>query len=644
MKSTIATALILFTFPAFLFAEGTKQLRKTSSEKSSIQLYDRSDGTGPLRKFATYEADSNERLYFTILDFRTEVVMVGFKMDQYKDSIYFRIKDSQGNIVSAPRKLPKAGAGYISNYTNAINGPNHPPEINAPLGYAPLLFHPTSNGDFYIEFNVGHPTTINPVDSLKIKHIFDFFDLTVIDKNNHSAIEGRVWSRAWDFTTQAGNNIFTANLFIYADDGIVTKVDFNGMMPHGFVVSSNQTGTKNTGTPFENRQSLDGNFTYPQYKIFLTYPDPLAFKPGEVGILLTSPNLKCNGNNFCFNLTTTSSGYAELLLELNGQPGYQPDSKDVLLGQSITAAGETCLLWDGKNGLGEKINPLVPMMAIATFQKGLTHLPLYDVEGHPNGYIVEMVVPEKKLLQLYWDDSNIINGSVETNGCLADSLNNKGCHGWALTKTGTVNAIEPIDSFYFGNNRTVNTWWYATLQTDTLYPKLPELFATTITSDHEINIDSALICENKSIRLIPKLSDENKNYQYKWFNETGTFSSTDKSPYINGLTKDTYLTLQIVNPENNCFASSHYFIKVRNIFVPNLITPNGDDHNETFVIQNLFTGSVMQIFNRWGDRVFENSNYANEWNAKDLGDGVYYYKLESGGSCGVFQGWVEVKR
>ncbi len=396
MKSTITTYLLLLYFTNGLFAEGTKQLRKTITEKNSIQLYDRSDGTGPLRKFATYEADSNERLYFTILDFRTEIVMTGFNMDQYKDTIYFRIKDKDGNVVCAPRLVPKSGAGFISTYSNSINGPHQLPEINAPLGYTPLVFNPTSNGDFYIEFNVGHPTLINPFDSLKIKHIFNFFDLSIIDKNAHQTIEGRVWSRAWDFTTQGGNNIFTASLFIYADDGIVTKVNFNGMKPHGFVVSSNQTGTKNTGTPFENRQSLDGNFTYPQYKIFLTYPDPIVFKPGENGILLASPDLKCSGNGFCFNVTTTSAGYIELLLELNNESGYQANSRDVLLSKSVTTSGQNCLLWDGKNGLGEKINSTIPFMAIVKFQKGLTHLPLYDVEGHPNGYIVEMVVPEKK--------------------------------------------------------------------------------------------------------------------------------------------------------------------------------------------------------------------------------------------------------
>ena len=644
MNNTITTILLSLLVNHFLFAEGTKQLRKNSSEFSSIQLYDRSEGTGTLRKFATYEADSSARLYFTIHDFQNEIVMLGFNMDQYNDTIYYRIKDNAGNTVALPSMIPSSGTGFIGTFNNAYYGPNHFPEIIQPLGYNPITFSPTSNGDFYIEFNVGDPIIVNLIDSTKIKHVFEFFDLSIINKTTHKSIDGRVWSRAWDFTTQQANNIFTANLYIYANDGIVTKVDFNGMKPFGFVVSSNQTGTKNTGTVADDRQSLNGNFTYPQYKIFLTYPDPIVFKPGKNGIMLTSPKLKCNGNQFCFTITTTSSGYLELLLELNNESGYQKNSKDVLIGQTVDAEGQLCIYWDGKNGLGEKVDPQLPFMSIVTFQKGLTHLPLYDVEGHPNGYIVEMVVPEKKLLKLFWDDSKIINGSKQFDGCIPDTINFRGCHGWASDSSDIVNALPPTDSIYYGNDKTINTWWYATLQTDTLYQQLPPPFEANIKSDHQISEDSALLCENKGIWVYPKLSLQNDNYQYKWVSESGNFSSTDKAPQIKGLTKDTYLTLEVVNPENSCVATTTYFIKVRNIFIPNLITPNGDDLNDTFKVENLFPGSEVQIFNRWGDRVYENSSYLNNWDAKGLSDGVYYYKIESGGSCGTFQGWVDVKR
>lgn len=62
---------------------------------------------------------------------------------------------------------------------------------------------------------------------------------------------------------------------------------------------------------------------------------------------------------------------------------------------------------------------------------------------------------------------------------------------------------------------------------------------------------------------------------------------------------------------------------------PNIITPNGDGYNDFFVISNLeyYPGSDMQIFNRWGKRVFESPDYLNNWDAAGHADGVYFFIL-----------------
>ena len=51
----------------------------------------------------------------------------------------------------------------------------------------------------------------------------------------------------------------------------------------------------------------------------------------------------------------------------------------------------------------------------------------------------------------------------------------------------------------------------------------------------------------------------------------------------------------------------------------------------------------IQIFNRWGKKVFEQSNYTDGWGKNNVPGGVYYYLLES--STGeTWKGWVEVVR
>jgi gliding motility-associated-like protein len=60
--------------------------------------------------------------------------------------------------------------------------------------------------------------------------------------------------------------------------------------------------------------------------------------------------------------------------------------------------------------------------------------------------------------------------------------------------------------------------------------------------------------------------------------------------------------------------------------IPNVITPNGDTANEFFVVEPaLEEGSNIQIFNRWGKRVFYSSNYANDWSGAGLSAGIYFY-------------------
>jgi gliding motility-associated-like protein len=78
-------------------------------------------------------------------------------------------------------------------------------------------------------------------------------------------------------------------------------------------------------------------------------------------------------------------------------------------------------------------------------------------------------------------------------------------------------------------------------------------------------------------------------------------------------------------------------------FIPNLVTPNEDDANDVFEVISLPDNSELRLYNRWGDRVFESSNYDNKYDFKGLSDGVYYYDLEF--NTGTrFKGWVQVLR
>ncbi len=74
--------------------------------------------------------------------------------------------------------------------------------------------------------------------------------------------------------------------------------------------------------------------------------------------------------------------------------------------------------------------------------------------------------------------------------------------------------------------------------------------------------------------------------------------------------------------------------EVCDIIAPTIITPNGDGHNDALVFVGLehYPNSLLQVFNRWGLKVYESTNYQNDWSpGDDVSDGTYFYILTPGG-------------
>jgi gliding motility-associated-like protein len=63
---------------------------------------------------------------------------------------------------------------------------------------------------------------------------------------------------------------------------------------------------------------------------------------------------------------------------------------------------------------------------------------------------------------------------------------------------------------------------------------------------------------------------------------------------------------------------------------PNVVTPNGDSKNDLLAFQYLefYEKNKLQIFNRWGNLIYEKENYLNDWNGSEVKDGTYFYTLD----------------
>jgi gliding motility-associated-like protein/uncharacterized repeat protein (TIGR01451 family) len=82
------------------------------------------------------------------------------------------------------------------------------------------------------------------------------------------------------------------------------------------------------------------------------------------------------------------------------------------------------------------------------------------------------------------------------------------------------------------------------------------------------------------------------------------------------------------------------------LFIPNVVTANGDGKNDYFMIRGIdqYPGSILEIYNRWGNQVYRSLNYSNSWDGTGLTAGIYYYvlKVSMSRAVKVYKGYIEL--
>jgi len=110
---------------------------------------------------------------------------------------------------------------------------------------------------------------------------------------------------------------------------------------------------------------------------------------------------------------------------------------------------------------------------------------------------------------------------------------------------------------------------------------------------------------------------------------------------------DTFTVNYISSAEAPCFSPS--------VFIPEGFSPDQDGVNDRFVIYGLNGQNVsLEIYNRWGNLVYKNDNYANDWDGTsnsnwivagdNLPEGTYYYLVQISGESEVRKGYLTLWR
>ena len=97
-----------------------------------------------------------------------------------------------------------------------------------------------------------------------------------------------------------------------------------------------------------------------------------------------------------------------------------------------------------------------------------------------------------------------------------------------------------------------------------------------------------------------------------------------------------YTVCLIAENEFNCFDTSCLEITILpdEIIIPNIFSPNKDLINDEFIIYGIKDRFDIKIYNRWGNLVFGEKPYNNNWTGisskgKTLSEGQYYYILKN---------------
>jgi gliding motility-associated-like protein len=118
---------------------------------------------------------------------------------------------------------------------------------------------------------------------------------------------------------------------------------------------------------------------------------------------------------------------------------------------------------------------------------------------------------------------------------------------------------------------------------------------------------------------------------YAWSPSNGLSCDTCSNPLAFPSETTTYIVTGL--DTNGCFDAAEVIVNAigpcGDIVIPNTFSPNGDNINDLFVIENLegFKNVSLKIFNRWGRLLYQNDDYQNTWDGGNATDGTYFYVL-----------------
>jgi hypothetical protein len=396
------------------------------------------------------------------------------------------------------------GFGFIGTLAKEQAGPK---TTTNPSGYLPCKFTATETGVYEIDFHAPNDlknstntkvTAQFPTDPLAVSPTpkqgtgVSAWDVTIFKGGVEQ--KGRAYANYLPLHMGAAGKLLYSKVYILTSHGFLYRINLNGMEPWIFTFFANNRGfTDNNGNSLFKSVPLIGSvFHSPAnadtanhltHKIFFNPPaadlplsayipknDDLPAMSGTNTWLLATPKLPVVkdftfvgkegtagqagvfplGGDFSF-WTDTKAGTFMFMIDVNNNSIYGDGHDRQITGSSVI--GTNTISWDGLDGLGNPVPPLVnpPYTYGAKLSLMIddVHFPFLDIENNPTGLIVQRL----NRTTLAVEDSNVYYND-------SDPKLNSGTPPNPITALQGINSSAGAQSFTgnFGNNVALDTW------------------------------------------------------------------------------------------------------------------------------------------------------------------------------------------
>lgn len=152
------------------------------------------------------------------------------------------------------------------------------------------------------------------------------------------------------------------------------------------------------------------------------------------------------------------------------------------------------------------------------------------------------------------------------------------------------------------------------------------------------------------ISVTPNLSDAAANLQVNG-TQVGSGNTSTFIPLNTGNNTITILVTAQDGVTKNIYTVTVYRASAAsNITATNILSPNGDGKNDTWVIKdiNLYPNNNVSVYDRGGRVVYNKHGYTNDWTGTlrgaPLAEGTYYYTVELDPKLPVIKGFITILR